>query len=208
MLRINKMVKKIILFFIRPLIRFINFIIHEKAKYERDELKQKFKKVGVKFTIGKDSRVFNPKYIEIGDNFIALDRFRIEAWDKYENDTFQPSIKIGNNVIFNTDIHIGCINSVEIGDNCLFASRIYITDHHHGDTSDGMIKLQPSKRPLISKGSVKIKNNVWVGEGVVIMPGVTIGENCIIGSNAVVTKDIPDNSVAAGMPAKVIKNLK
>ncbi|HNP32720.1 MAG TPA: DapH/DapD/GlmU-related protein [Flavobacterium sp.] len=207
MFGVKKIIKRIVLFFIKPLTKFINFIIREKGKYEKNELKTKLKKVGNNFSIGNDYLVLNPKYIEIGDNFTALDRFRIEAWDKYENDTFEPKIKIGNNVIFNTDIHIGCINSVEIGDNCLFASRIYITDHHHGDTSDGMIKLQPSKRPLISKGKVLIMNNVWVGEGVVIMPGVTIGENCIIAANAVVTKDVPNNAVAAGIPAKVIKGL-
>ncbi|MFK2395474.1 DapH/DapD/GlmU-related protein [Bacteroides fragilis] len=50
-----------------------------------------------------------------------------------------------------------------------------------------------------------IKKNAWLGEGVAVMPGVTIGENSVIGANAVVTKDIPDNSIAVGIPAKVIK---
>nr|WP_315234322.1 acyltransferase [uncultured Flavobacterium sp.] len=143
--------------------------------------------------------------MEIGDNFIALERFRIEAWDEYGEKVFAPSIKIGNNVIFNTDIHIGCINSIIIGNNCLFGSRIYITDHHHGDPSADMLKLSPKDRPLVSKGAVIIENNVWVGEGVAIMPNVTIGENSIIATNAVVTKDVPPNCVVAGVPAVIIK---
>lgn len=87
----------------------------------------------------------------------------------------------------------------------MFASRIYITDHHHGEPTAQMFKLSPRDRPLISKGQVIIKNNVWVGEGVAIMPNITIGENSIIATNAVVTKDVPANCVVAGVPAKVIK---
>ena len=170
-------------------------------------IKNKFKKAGINFSIGKDYIIKNPKYIELGDNFSAMDRFRIEAWDFFKGQNFSPKIIIGNNVIFNTDIHIGCINKISIGDNCLFGSRIFITDHHHGTSDFEMLKLSPKDRPLVSKGPVVIKNNVWVGEGVAIMPNVTIGENSIIGSNAVVTKDVPPNCVVAGIPAVVIKNI-
>jgi acetyltransferase-like isoleucine patch superfamily enzyme len=177
----------------------------KKQKLSCQNIASQFKKTGKGFIIGKDHQVFNPQYMEIGSNFSAGDRFRIEAWDKYGEHNFIPNIKIGNNVIFNTDIHIGCINSIEIGDNCLFASRIYITDHHHGEPTVQMLKLSPRDRPLISKGRVIIKNNVWVGEGVAIMPNITIGENSIIATNAVVTKNVPPNCVVAGVPAKVIK---
>lgn len=172
---------------------------------ELDTLKNNFKFLGFNFNISKDFTFMNPQYMEIGDNFSALERFRIEAWDKYGEHNFTPSIKIGNNVVFNTDVHIGCINSIQIGDNCLFASKIYITDHYHGEPTVQMLKLIPKDRPLISKGPVIIENNVWVGEGVAIMPNVTIGENSIVATNAVVTKDVPPNCVVAGVPAKIIK---
>lgn len=189
---------------------FIRFDNYQKAQLQNEKLLllSRFKKIGKHANLGKDYIVKNPQYIEIGENFSTMDRFRIEAWDRYFEQKFEPLIKIGENVIFNTDIHIGCINHIQIGDNCLFASRIYITDHHHGDTSKGMILQSPYKRNLISKGTVIIENNVWIGEGVSIMPNVTIGENSIIGANSVVTKDIPKNSVAVGVPAKVIKYLK
>ena len=83
------------------------------------------------------------------------------------------------------------------------ASRIFITDHFHGSVNKSDILTPPSKRPLSSK-PVCIGNNVWIGEGVCVMPGVTIGDNVIIGANAVVTHDVPDNSIAVGIPAKVI----
>jgi len=188
---------------------FISFerYLKKKQQFELNTLKNNFKAVGDNFQLMKDHKVINPKYIEIGDNFYAGDRFRIEALDLYYQDNFIPNIKIGNNVVFNTDIHIGCINSIQIGDNCLFGSRIYITDHHHGEPTIQMLELPPNERALISKGPVIIKNNVWVGEGVAIMPNVTIGENSIIATNAVVTKNVPPNCVVAGVPAKVIKNI-
>ena len=177
--------------------------------YEKKEIIGKIKRKGENFYIEKDFIIMNPQYMEFGENFVAGQRFRIEAIDYhlYFNKKFTPTIQIGNNVTFNSDIHIGCINSILIGDNCLFASRIYITDHHHGDTTAEMSIISPNNRPLISKGPVVIENNVWVGEGVVIMPNVTIGANSIIGANAVVTKSIPANSVAVGIPAKVIKTI-
>jgi acetyltransferase-like isoleucine patch superfamily enzyme len=179
----------------------------KKELQKLESLKKQFKTVGVGFCLGKDYSVMNPKYMEIGDNFSSLDRFRIEAWDSYRIQKFSPSIKVGNNVIFNTDIHIGCVDKIEIGDNCLFASRIYITDHHHGEPTAAMLKLAPQDRPLVTKGPVIIEKNVWVGEGVAIMPNVTIGRNSIIATNAVVTKDVPANCVVAGVPAKIIKQI-
>ena len=177
--------------------------LNEEAELEN--LKKKFKKVGDNFNLGKDYSVLNPQFMVFGDGFGAKERFRIQAITNYENQKFSPNIKIGGSVIFNTDVHIGCIDKVEIGDNCLFASRIYITDHDHGDTSINSLKLAPAKRQLISKGPVIIKDNVWVGEGVAILSGVTIGENSIIATNAVVTKSFPANVIIAGIPAKIIK---
>lgn len=63
------------------------------------------------------------------------------------------------------------------------------------------------ERSMYSKGPVVIGNNVWLGNNVCVMPGVTIGDGAIIGANSVVTHDIPAYSVAAGIPAKVIKQL-
>lgn len=167
----------------------------------------KFNSVGRNFSLGKDYIVKNPKYITIGNNFSALDRFRIEAWDEYQGEPYNPEIIIGENVCFNTDIHIGCIDRIEVGDNCLFGSRIYITDHDHGSTSLEDMLLPPAQRRLYSKGPVIIERNVYVGEGVAILSGVRIGENSIIATNSVVTKDIPKDSVFGGIPARLIKQI-
>ncbi len=185
--------------------RIINSSEYESLDFYNDI--SKFKYLGINPNFPKKRSLKNPEYISIGDNFYALSDLRIEAWDSYFDQKFTPEIIIGNNVIMNSDIHIGCINRVVIGNNVLMASRIYISDHSHGEVNAEAIKTPPAKRPLVSKGPVIIEENVWIGEGVCIFPGVTIGENSIVGANAVVTKSVPRNSVVAGVPAVVLKTL-
>lgn len=171
------------------------------------ELEKQFGRIEKNSEILIPRRIINPKYIFIGKNFTALSNCRIEAFDSYNGEIFTPSIVIGNNVTLNTDCHIACIDKVLIGDNVLFASRVYISDHSHGEINSEAILLPPSARPLRSKGPVIIGDNVWIGEGVSIMSGVSIGKNAIIGANSVVTKNVPPDAVVAGVPAKVLKIL-
>jgi acetyltransferase-like isoleucine patch superfamily enzyme len=177
-----------------------------RADYARElALYGKLKFRGEKCTLPLQAIIKNPQYISIGKKFSALYNLRLEAWDKYEGQTFTPELTIGEWVSMGTDVHIGCINKITIGNHVLMASRIYISDHAHGDTSPGGFSLPPIKRPLISKGPIIIEDNVWIGEGACIMPNVRIGKNAVIGANAVVTKDVPANAVVGGVPAKVIK---
>jgi acetyltransferase-like isoleucine patch superfamily enzyme len=163
--------------------------------------------------LGKDSHIERPMYLKGGqymsiqNNFSSLARLRLECWDTYEKDAFTPELTIGNNVCMNYNVHIGCINKINIGNNVLFASNIYITDHHHGYADERHLHIPPAKRPLISKGPVIIEDNVWIGENVSIMPNVTIGKGSVIGANSVVTKSFPRYSVIGGVPAKIIKTL-
>jgi len=89
----------------------------------------------------------------------------------------------------------------------LIASKVYIADHSHGDTSLANLSLPPVYRPLFSKGKVIIEDDVWIGEGAAILPGVVIGRGAIIGTNAVVTKDVDPYTVVGGVPARIIKKL-
>lgn len=148
------------------------------------------------------------KYIKIGKKFHASYRLRIEAWDKYKDVSFTPSILIGDNVSFSDNCHIGAINRIEIGNNVLFGSNVYVTDHFHGTSTPKDIDIHPLERDLFSKGAVVIEDNVWIGDGVCIMPNVKIGSSCIVGANSVVTKSFPSNCVIAGVPATIIKYLK
>lgn len=150
--------------------------------------------------------IFGTKYITVGNNFISQPGLRIECIDSYNNVKYNPSLVIGNNVIFNFYCHVGCINHIEIGNNVLIGSHVLITDHSHGTLEKS--KIPYYKRELYSKNEVIIKDNVWIGENACIMPGVTIGEGSIVGANAVVTHNVPPYSVVAGVPAKVIKHIE
>ena len=119
----------------------------------------------------------------------------------------EAKLVIGNNVKLNHNCHIGVMKSVKIGNDVLFASNVFISDHTHGSYNGNLQSnpFQPPNDREIFCGSIEIKDRVWIGENVVVLLGVTIGESSIIGANSVVTKDIPSFSIAVGSPARVIK---
>lgn len=178
---------------------------HLYNKLYTERMKKVFASVGDNAYIMSDIYVRGGQKIIIGNNFYCYWGVRIETYSCHNGMKFNPQIIIGNNVSINPDCHIGAINRIEIHDGVLMASRVFITDHFHGKINREELLVSPQKRILFAKGTVIIKKNAWLGEGVAVMPGVTIGENSVIGANAVVTKDIPDNSIAVGIPAKVIK---
>lgn len=186
-------------------IKFIRILSLLSHKIYSSYIKKQLNCIGQHFYIEYPCQLVGGKYISVGNNFSSFARLRIEAFDRHVENIYTPRIVIGENVSINYDCHIGCVNYIEIGSNVLIASRVFITDHFHGDISRESLQIPPSFRKVVSKGPVIIKENVWIGEGVAIMPNVTIGKNSIIGANSIVTKDVPPYSVVGGIPAKIIK---
>ena len=115
---------------------------------------------------------------------------------------FNSKITIGNRVTSTGGLQIGAHCEVTIGDDVMFATNINITDGLHGhESANEPYKYQPISRVA----PITIKRGCWIGQNVVILPGITIGEFSIIGANSVVTKSIPDRSIALGNPAKIVK---
>lgn len=148
----------------------------------------------------------NKQNIDFGVNLTTGIGCRIECFPI--NPTNEKLLKFGINVQINDYVHITAAYSVEIGNNVLMASKIYISDCSHGsyigNSDDSDPRVTPTDRTLSVK-PVKIQDNVWLGEFVSVLPGVTIGEGTIVGANSVVTKSLPPYVIAVGSPAKPIK---
>ncbi|MDW8349552.1 MAG: acyltransferase [Verrucomicrobiae bacterium] len=111
-------------------------------------------------------------------------------------------IRIHDHVYINRYTIIDAHQSIEIHPHTLIGPHCFITDADHQYSPEGLTRLQP-----LTPSPVIIESNVWIGAHVSILKGVTIGKNSIIGAGAVVTQPIPPNSLAVGVPAKVIKSL-
>ena len=111
------------------------------------------------------------------------------------------NIHVGDNFLANYNVTILDIVKVTIGNHVMIAPHTLITTIGH--------PLSPAKRRknIGVTAPVTIGNDVWIGSNVTILPGVTIGNNVVVAAGAVVTKDIPDNSLVGGVPARLIKTL-
>ena len=187
-------------------------ILVERMNYIKEVLYNRAisKKLG---SVGAGSVIVRPcqiqgsglKDVHIGANTRIQSHAVLESWVKFGKQEFTPYISIGNNCKIGEFFHITACNRITIGDGLLTGRFVLISDNSHGDLNLSGLSIPPKDRPLVSKGEIVIGNNVWLGDKVTILGGVHIGDNVIIGANSVVTKDIPSNTMAAGIPAKVIK---
>ncbi len=140
--------------------------------------------------------------IEIGENFSIGRNSIIECTGVIRE--LGEKLTIGKNVGIAANAFISMRGHVEIGDDTIFGPNVAIhAENHIFEDVSKPIRLQGASR----KG-IKIGKDCWIGSGVKILDGVTIGDGCIIAAGAVVNKDIPDYSIAGGVPAKVIKSRK
>ncbi|HYG40444.1 MAG TPA: sugar O-acetyltransferase [Cytophagales bacterium] len=113
---------------------------------------------------------------------------------------FGKFISIGKNVFINHACSFLDIGGITVEDEVMIGPRVNLVTENH--------PLDPKARKTLLLKAIVVKRNAWIGAGATILPGVTIGENSIVAAGAVVTRDVSANTVVAGMPAKVVKNLK
>lgn len=111
---------------------------------------------------------------------------------------YGKNIKIGKNVFINFDCVFLDLGGITIEDNVLIAPKVSLLSEGH--------PVSPEERQSLVPGHIHIKKNAWIGAGATILPGVTIGENAVVAAGAVVSKDVPDNTIVGGVPAKIIKS--
>lgn len=144
--------------------------------------------------------------VDLGNRLTTGTGCRIEAF--LTGNDRHKKIKFGSRVQINDYVHLSALDSIEIGDDVLIASHVYISDNSHGsysgDTYDTPPDVPPTERPYAT-APVRIGDRVWIGEGVIVMPGTTIGSGSIIGAHSVVKGVIPADTIAAGTPARPIK---
>ena len=113
----------------------------------------------------------------------------------------EGEVEIGAKTVVGQECTISAFQHVAIGRECVVADRVMLIDFDHG-----MVEVdRPVRLQGIYKRDVNVGNNCWIGYGACVLRGVTVGDNCVIGTNAVVTKDVPDNAIVGGVPARVIR---
>ena len=106
--------------------------------------------------------------------------------------------RIGKNVFINNDCTFLDIGGITIEDDVLIGPKVCLTTESH--------PINPLERKTLLVKPIVIRRNVWIGAGATILPGVTVGENAVVAAGAVVTKNVPDNTVVGGVPARIIKS--
>lgn len=148
--------------------------------------------------------LFNEQYISIGEGTMFGPEITLSAGmvpgQRMVSDTV---ITVGDRCLFGKGSGIVGHLEIVIGDDVWTGHHVYITDQNHGYADLDL----PISRQVMPERPVSIGSGSWLGHGTVVLPGAKIGRHVVVGANSVVTGELPDNCVAAGTPARVIKHL-
>ena len=165
-------------------------------------IRPQLESLGDEFLIMKPwNLLVNGPNIYLGNHIhVITASFRKVVLSTWEHQDGVGRIDVGEAALLCPDVRIDSATHVEVGPDCMLASGSYVSDADWHDLYD-RTRAVGNTRP------VKLERNVWLGDGVTVCKGVTIGENSVIGAGAVVANDIPANVIAAGNPARVIREL-
>ncbi len=142
---------------------------------------------GVKIQIGRHGRLRLGRWAWIGHGC----KLRVH----------EGVVEIGAKTVLGQECTISAFRRVEIGRECIVADRVMLIDFDHG-----VVEVErPIRQQGIYKRDVRVGHNVWIGYGACLLRGVTVGDNAIVGTNSVVTREVPENAVVGGVPARVIR---
>jgi acetyltransferase-like isoleucine patch superfamily enzyme len=142
---------------------------------------------GVKFEIGRTATLRIGRWSWIGHD----SKIRVH----------EGEVSIGAKTVMGQECTISAYQHVSIGRECIIADRVMLIDFDHG-----VVEVErPIRLQGIYKRDVRVGSNVWMGYGSCVLRGVSVGHNSVVGTNAVVTKDVPENAVVGGVPARVLR---
>jgi acetyltransferase-like isoleucine patch superfamily enzyme len=159
--------------------------------------------------LGKGSKLIAYRLIVLGKNFNAGSGLWLAAVNRDGEKILTPNFKIGDNFSCSDNVHIACAHELIIGQNCLLGSKVYITDHNHGNYGGLMSHSSPDSPPILrelSLSSVHIGDNVFLGDNVVVLPGAKIESGVVVGANSLVRGLLPVDTLCVGIPARPIKH--
>lgn len=162
---------------------------------------RRFGRRGRQVTFGRPVLATGLGQVEVGDYVAIRPGARLECV-RQSMSSDRGRIRIGPRTRIEDRVHIGSAFLVEIGEGALIASGVTIIDHDHSLPPLGDSR-KISDMPLLG-APIVIGSRVWIGEKATVLKGVTIGDRSVVGAHAVVTKDVPPDSVAIGVPARIV----
>lgn len=160
---------------------------------ERDECNEKIMDFNAERNSEKRMVILKTILGKLGTNSCVLPPFHVD-YGKY--------VEIGDNTFINYNCTILDASRITIGNHVLLGPNVQLIGATH--PTDPHIR---NDALLEYGGNITIKDGAWLGAGCIILPGITIGENSVVGAGAVVTKDVPDNVVVVGNPARILKKV-
>jgi acetyltransferase-like isoleucine patch superfamily enzyme len=172
------------------------------ARMRREVHPERFASFGPDSVIVPPAVINCPHRIHIGNKVLIHERAWFSVYEHYEGHDYEPTLRIGDRVLLSRDTYISCVGQIEIGDDVFSGQGVLIADSYHDYRNPHTaIRYQQMAEPQ----PVRIGNGVILNPHVCVTLGVTIGDRSFIGAGAVVTRDIPPNSVAVGNPARVVR---
>ena len=180
--------------------------IHNTYRRLRDKIftflyRFSFKELASKSTLSMPFCVEGAKYIAIKKDVFIKSNAWLLALNQFDLTSEDTKLSIDEGTYIGRNIHIVSLKSIRIGKNVLIADNVYIADNYH---RFNRVDLPFKDQGVGFKAKVEIGDGTWLGENVCVI-SCKIGKQCVVGANSLVINDVPDYSMVAGIPAKIIK---
>jgi acetyltransferase-like isoleucine patch superfamily enzyme len=147
-------------------------------------------------SVGAQATVLGSPTVDASDMIVG-DHFKIWSTHKRTLVTGWGKLRVGDRVFLNNGVFVSCVHEIIIGDDIAIANDVYLTDSDSHGVEGRKVREAP----------IRIGNGAWIGARSIILPGVTIGSRALVAAGAVVTRDVPDDTLVGGNPARVIRKL-
>ena len=169
-----------------------------RAESDIHQIMHQLSQEAIRITMEINSRYHTPDEINTLMSELTGETVAVGLFPPFYTDCGK-NIHLGKGIFINAGCKFQDQGGIYIGDNTLIGHNVVLATLHHG--------LLPEERHDLIPKPIHIGENVWIGSNATILAGVTIGDNAVIGAGSVVTRDIPENRIAVGSPARVIKSI-